>query len=171
MSISRCVLESTTRLVFLEIICDTEVCRFEVPRQVAQARDNPHGSNCKRVNFLRGPRALGRKCTSMSFAVSPANLYMYHMDKHIAKFRHTGRVKAAMTAVQKGRSLWDEFLHMADSAPPCERGISARCHALFPHSSSQEPRTPYQADEADSSGDFLGILMSSRQPQFSRQNG
>ena len=31
MSITKCVLEPTTRLVFLGIICDTEARRFEVP--------------------------------------------------------------------------------------------------------------------------------------------
>ena len=31
MSISKCVLEPTTRLVFLGIICNTEARRFEVP--------------------------------------------------------------------------------------------------------------------------------------------
>ena len=62
MSIAKCVLEATTRLVFLGIICDTEARRFEVLEcKVAQVRGITHGRNHKWVDFFRRPRALGRE--------------------------------------------------------------------------------------------------------------
>ena len=111
MSITKCVLEPTTRLVFLGIICDTEARRFEVPEgkllklEVILTAAITSGW----ISFVDLERLAG-KCTSMSVAVPPASLYTYHMYKHIAKFRRTGgRVKAAMIAVQKGRGLSDEL--------------------------------------------------------------
>ena len=111
MSIIKCVLEPTTRLVFLGIICDTEARRFEVPEgkllklEVIITAAITSGW----ISFVDLERLAG-KCTSMSVAVPPASLYTYHMYKHIAKFRRTGgRVKAAMIAVQKGRGLSDEL--------------------------------------------------------------
>ena len=111
MSITKCVVEPTTRLVFLGIICDTEARRFEVPEgkllklEVILTAAITSGW----ISFVDLERLAGT-CTSMSVAVPPASLYTYHMYKHIAKFRRTGgRVKAAMIAVQKGRGLSDEL--------------------------------------------------------------
>ena len=111
MSITKCVLDPTTRLVFLGIICDTEARRFEVPEgkllksEVILTAAITSGW----ISFVDLER-LTWKCTSMSVAVPPASLCTYHMYKHIAKFRRTGgRVKAAMIAVQKGRGLSDEL--------------------------------------------------------------
>ena len=111
MSIIKCVLEPTTRLVFLGIICDTEARRFEVPEgkllklEVILTAAITSGW----ISFVDLERLAG-KCTSMSVAVPPASLYTHHMYKHIAKFRRTGgRVKAAMIAVQKSRGLSDEL--------------------------------------------------------------
>ena len=59
MSITKCVLEPTTRLVFLGIICDTEA--RSSGRQVARVRGSTHGRNHKWVNFFGRPRALGRE--------------------------------------------------------------------------------------------------------------
>ena len=102
--------EPTTRPVFLGIIFDTEARRFKVPEdkllklKVMLTTAITSG----RISFLDLERLAG-KCTSMFVAVPPASLYMYHMYKHIAKFRRTGgRVKAVMIAVQKGRGLRDE---------------------------------------------------------------
>ena len=111
MLIAKCVLEPTTRLVFLGIICDTEAHRFEVPEgnllklEVLLTTAITSGW----ISFVDLERLAG-KCTSMSVAVPPASLYTYLMYKHIAKFhRMRGRVKAAMIAVQKHRGLSDEF--------------------------------------------------------------
>ena len=90
-----CVLEPTTRLVFLGIICDTEARRFKVPEgrllklKVLLTAAITSGW----ISFVYLERLIG-KCTSLSVAVPPASLYTYHMYEHIAKFRRTGdRVK------------------------------------------------------------------------------
>ena len=111
LSIAKCVLVPTTRLLFLGIICDTEARRFDVPEgklfklEVLLTAVITSGW----TSLVDLERLVG-KCTSMSFAVPPASLYTYHIYKHIAKFRRTrGSLKKAMIAVQKGRGLSDEF--------------------------------------------------------------
>ena len=124
MSIAKCVLQPTTRLVFLSIICDTEARRFEVPEdkllrlEVILTAAITNGW----ISFV-GLERLGGKCTSMSVAVPSSSLYTCHMYKHIAKFRRAGGgVKAAMIAVQKGRGLsgecctWREVRHRMNGA-------------------------------------------------------
>ena len=91
MSTAKCVLEPTTRLVFLGIFCDTEARRFEVrdgkllKLEVLLTAAITSGW----ISFVDLERLAG-KCTSISVAVLPASLYTYHMYKHIAKFRRTG---------------------------------------------------------------------------------
>ena len=95
MSIPKCVLEPTTRLVFLDIVCDTEACRFEVPEGKLLKLEEilTAAITSGWISFVDLERLAG-KCTSMSVAVPPASLYTYRMYKHIAKFRRTGgRVK------------------------------------------------------------------------------
>ena len=111
MSIAKCVLEPTTRLLFLGITCDIEGRRFEFPKdkllklEVILTVVITSGL----ISFVDHGRLAG-KCTSMSAAVPPASLYTNQMYKHIAKFRRTERrVKTAMIAVQKGRDLSDVF--------------------------------------------------------------
>ena len=111
MSITKCVLEPTTRLLFLGIICDTEARRYEVPEgrllklEVILTATTTSGW----ISFVDLERLAG-KCKGISVAVPPASVYTYDMYKHIAKFRRTGgRVKAAMIAAQKGRGLSDEL--------------------------------------------------------------
>ena len=111
MSIAKCVLEPTTRLVFLGIICDTEAPRFEVPEGKLLKLEILFtvAITSEWISFVDLERLAG-KCTSISVAVPPASLYTYHMYKYIAKFRRTGgRAKTAMIAVQKGRGLSDGF--------------------------------------------------------------
>ena len=111
MSIAKCVLEPTTRLVFFGIICDTEARRFEVLEGKLLKLEIllTAAITVEWIAFVDLER-LTRKCTSMFVAVPPASLYTYHMYKHIAKFHRTGgRVKSAMIAVQKGRGVSDEF--------------------------------------------------------------
>ena len=111
MSIAKCVLEPTIRLTFLDIICDTEARRFEVPEDKLLKLEViiTAAITSGWISFVDLERLVG-KFTNMSVAVPPASLYAYRMYKHIAKFRRTGgRVKEAMTAVQKGRGLSDEL--------------------------------------------------------------
>ena len=111
MSIAKCVLEPTTRLVFLRIIFDTEARRFEVPEdKLLKLEVTLTAAITSGGAFFVDLEHLAGKCTSMSVAVPLASPYTYHMYKHIAKFRRTrGRVKEVMIAVQKGWGLWDEF--------------------------------------------------------------
>ena len=111
--IAKCVLEPTTRLVFLSIICDTEARRFETPEgkllklEVILTAAITSGW----ISFVDLERLAG-KCTSRSVAVPSASLNTYHMYKHIARFRRTGgRVKSAMIAVQKGGAYRTNFAH------------------------------------------------------------
>ena len=76
MSITKCVLEPTTRLALLGIVCYTEARRFEVPDgkslklEVILMAATASG----RISFVDFERLAG-KCTSMSVAVPPASLY------------------------------------------------------------------------------------------------
>ena len=112
MSIAKCVLEPTTWLVFLGMICDTEARHFEVPEEKLLKLEEvifTAAITSGWTSFVELERLAG-KCTSMSVAAPPTSLYTYHMYKHIAKFRCMGgRVKEAMIAVKKGRGLSDEF--------------------------------------------------------------
>ena len=100
-----------TRLVFLGIICDTEVRRYDVPEnKLLKLEVILTAAITSGWISLVDLERLAGKCTGMFVAVPPASLYTYHMYKHIAKFRRTvGRVKAAMIAVQKSRGLWGKF--------------------------------------------------------------
>ena len=92
MSITKCVLEPTTRLVFLGIICDTEeACRFEVPEGKLLKLEAilTAAITSGWTSFVDLERLAG-KCTRMSVPVPPASLYTYHMYKHIAKFHRRG---------------------------------------------------------------------------------
>ena len=111
MSITKCVLEPTARLVFLSSVGDAEARRFKVPEDNMLKLEVilTAAITSEWISFVDLER-LARKCTSMSVAVPPASLYTYHMYKHITKFRRTGgRGKSAMIAVQKGRGLSDEY--------------------------------------------------------------
>ena len=111
MSIAKCVLEPTTRLVFLGIMLDTKARRFEVPEEKLLKLELVLTAAITSgwISFMDLERLAG-KCTSMSVAVPLASLYTYHMYKHITEFRRTGgKVRAAMIVVQKGRGLSDEF--------------------------------------------------------------
>ena len=84
MSIAKCVLEPTTRLVFLGIICDTEARRFEVLEDKLLKLEViiTTAITSGWISFV-DLECLAGKCTSMSVTVPPASLYTYHMYKHI----------------------------------------------------------------------------------------
>lgn len=91
MSIPKCALTPTTRLVFLGIVCDTMLRRFEVPQvkldklEVILRKTASTGF----ITFAMLEKLAG-KCTSMSVAVPPAALYTHHMYKQIRNFRRSG---------------------------------------------------------------------------------
>ena len=76
MSITKCVVEPTVRLVFLGIIFDTEARRFEVPEDklLTSTVILTVAITTGWISFVDLERLAG-KCTSMSVAVPPVNLY------------------------------------------------------------------------------------------------
>ena len=114
MSITKCVLEPTTRLVLLGIIYDTEARRFEVPE----------GNLLKlEVGFFRRPRALGREVHKHVRCRSTCHfVHVAYLQTHREVPPQGGRVKAAMIAVQKGRGVsyelhtWREVRHRMNRA-------------------------------------------------------
>eukprot|EP00904_Undaria_pinnatifida_P011838 jgi/Undpi1/7785/HiC_scaffold_23.g10258.m1 len=96
-SLPKCEIDPTTRLVFLGIICDTVACRFEAPQdkleklEVILTETVTSGA----ITF-RTLEKLAGKCTSLSVAVPVAALYTHHMYRQIAKFQRTGGRKKSM---------------------------------------------------------------------------
>ena len=123
------MLEPTTRLVFLGIICDTKARRVEVPKdkllklEVILTTAITSGW----ISFVDLERLTG-KCTSMFVAVPPASLFMYHMYKHITKFRRTGGSKSSHDRGPERPGPMGRILHIAGSAPPYGWGIMVRGH-------------------------------------------
>ena len=85
------MLTPTTRFVFLGVVCDSVLKRFEIPQDKLDklevilhrvARD-------KSITFTMLEKLAG-KCTSMSVAVPPAALYTHYMHKAIGDFRGSG---------------------------------------------------------------------------------
>lgn len=70
MSIPECVIVPTTRIVFLGVVCDSELRRFEVPDAISS----------QMISFAMSEKLAG-KCTSMSVVVPAAGLYTHHMYK------------------------------------------------------------------------------------------
>lgn len=90
-SIPKCELTPSTRLVFLGIICDSVQCRFEVPDdKLDKLEALLEEASASRVISFRMLEKLAGKCTSLSVAVPVAALYTHHMYKQIAIFQRTG---------------------------------------------------------------------------------
>ena len=89
MSIAKCVLEPTTRLLFWDIICDTEARLFEVPGdkllklEVILTTAITSGW----ISFVDLERLAG-KCTNISVGVPPAS-HVPYVQTQIAKFQPT----------------------------------------------------------------------------------
>ena len=90
-SISKCELTPSTRLVFLGIICDTAQCRFEAPADKLEKFEHilSDAITSGAITFQMLEKLAG-KCTSLSVAVPVAALYTHHMYKQIASFQRTG---------------------------------------------------------------------------------
>ena len=97
MSIDKCVLMPSTRLVFLGIVCDSLLRRFEVPEDKLDKLEaiisEAISTQCITFTMLE---KLAGKCTSMTVAVPIAGLYTHHMYKHIADFQRKGGKKSNM---------------------------------------------------------------------------
>ena len=96
MSVSKCVFEPTTRLVFLGVICDSDLQRFEDPpdKLVKLEAILKAAISAWSISFATLEKLAG-KCTGMSVAVPAAGLYTHHMYKQMANFRRTGGSKAS----------------------------------------------------------------------------
>ena len=91
MSLKKCSLQPTTRLIFLGVVCDTALRRFEVPEsKLTKLELLLNGALQDGWISFPNLEKLAGKCTSMSVAVPPASLYTYHMYKQIAQFQRTG---------------------------------------------------------------------------------
>ena len=100
MTFPKCLLESTTDLVFLGVGCDTAQRRFYVPEDKLRKLEAILRESFSQLEKLAG------KCTSMSVAVPPASLYTHHMYRHIAAFKRSGgRKNLSLIAVSKCSGL------------------------------------------------------------------
>lgn len=93
-SIPKCQLHPSTRIVFLGIICDSQQGRFEVPEEKLTKLEAILSSAIASgtITFKMLEKLAG-KCTSLSVAVPVAALYTHHMYKQIALFQRTGGKK------------------------------------------------------------------------------
>ena len=111
-SISKCELTPSTRLVLLGIICDTAQCRFEAPpadklEKLEHILSDAITSGAITFQMLE---KLAGKCTSLSVAVPVAALYTHHMYKQIASFRRTGgRHRSTAISIPKNSGLMFEM--------------------------------------------------------------
>ena len=96
-SLPKCEIDPTTRLVFLGIICDSVACRFEAPEDKLEKLEVilTEAVTSGAITF-RMLEKLAGKCTSLSVAVPVAALYTHHMYRQIAIFQRTGRRKKSM---------------------------------------------------------------------------
>ena len=110
-SISKCELTPSTRLVFLGIICDTAQCRFEAPVDKLEKLEHilSDAITSGAITFQMLEKLAG-KCTSLSVAVPVAALYTHHMYKQIASFQLIGgRHHSTAISIPKNRGLMFEM--------------------------------------------------------------
>lgn len=98
MSLEKCVLTPTTRLVYLAIVCYSDKCRFEVPEDMLAKLEATLATaiESQSITFAMLQKLAG-KCTSMSVAVPAANLYTLYMYKQIRHLQRTGRSRVSAT--------------------------------------------------------------------------
>ena len=110
-SISKCELTPSTRLVFLGIICDTAQCRFKAPAYKLEKLEHilTDAITSGAITFQMLEKLAG-KCTSLSVAVPMAALYTHHMYKQIASFQRTGgRHRSTAISIPKNSGLMFEM--------------------------------------------------------------
>ena len=91
MSVLKCVLTPTMRLVFLGVVCGSVLKRFKVPQdKLDKLEVIPHrATDDKSITFAMLEKLAG-KYTCMSVAVPPAALYAHYMYRAIGDFRRSG---------------------------------------------------------------------------------
>ena len=110
-SISKCELTPSTRLVFHGIICDTAQCRFKAPADKLEKLEHilSDAITSGAITFQMLEKLAG-KCTSLSVAVPVAALYTHHMYKQIASFQRTGgRHRSTAISIPKNSGLMFEM--------------------------------------------------------------
>ena len=110
-SISKCELTPSTRLVFLGIICDTVQCRFEAPSDKLEKLEHmlSDAVTSGAITFQMLEKLAG-KCTSLSVAVPMAAFYTHHMYKQITSFQRTGdRYRSTAISIPKNSGLMFEM--------------------------------------------------------------
>ena len=110
-SISKCELTQSTRLVFLGIICDTAQCRFEAPADKLEKLEHilSDAITSGAITFQMLEKLAG-KCTSLSVAVPVAALYTHHMYTQIANFQRTGgRHRSTAISISKNSGFMFEM--------------------------------------------------------------
>ena len=125
MSASKCVLTPTTRLVFLGVVCDTTLRRFEVPQDKLDKLEQILNGVVETGSiYFATFEKLAGKCTSMSVAVPPAALYTHFMYKKIGEFRRKGGfITNTEITVSRNSGLrsevdkWLEVRHRMNGAP------------------------------------------------------
>lgn len=112
LSVKKCVLEPTTRLVFLGITCDSQQCRFEVPPDKLDKLEAIISAAIASgtITFAVLEKLAG-KCTSMSVAVPAARLYTHYIYAQIGKFQRSGRSRVSATyRITKDSGLMTELV-------------------------------------------------------------
>lgn len=96
-SLLKCEVDPTTRLVLLNIICDSATCRFKAPEdKLDKLEVILTDAVTSGMTTFRILKKLAGKCTSLSGAVLVAALYTHHMCRRIAIFQRTGERKKIM---------------------------------------------------------------------------
>ena len=122
MSVDKCELKPSTRLVFLGIVCDSILRRFEVPKEklVKLEAILYEAISTKHITFTMLEKLAG-KCTSMTVAVPVAGFYTHHMYKHIAAFQRKGGKKSNMgisvtpnSGLRRELEKWLEVRHRSN---------------------------------------------------------
>lgn len=112
MSVKKCVLEPTTRLVYLGIECDSSQCRFEVPADKLDKLEVilKEAVSTQKITFATLEKLAG-KCTSMQVAVPAAKRYTHFMYKQIAKFQKSAKSRVSATVkIAKNSGLMGELV-------------------------------------------------------------
>ena len=81
----------STHQIFLGIVCDTDRWRFELSEtKLEQAETLRKEAIQSCFIMFHDLEKLAGNCTSMSNAVPPSSLYMYHMHKKISQHQKAG---------------------------------------------------------------------------------
>ena len=115
MSAKKCALVSATQVVYVGIVCSSDLFQFEVPEDEFAKLEAiiRVALEAGMITFAMLERLAG-KCTSMTVAVSAASLYTFYKYKQIGKFQRTGVSRASASARAAGNlradmKTWSEL--------------------------------------------------------------